>query len=59
VHEDHQGPLPAVANAICHATGVQVTRLLMSPEYVWRTIQKQRPDLLEEVKRRLKESGGE
>jgi hypothetical protein len=31
----------------------------MSPENVWTAIQKQRPDLLEEAKRRLKESGGE
>jgi len=50
---------PAIANAIYHAIGVQITRLPMSPENVWTAIQKQRPDLLEEAKRRLKESGGE
>jgi carbon-monoxide dehydrogenase large subunit len=49
---------PAIANAIYHAIGVQITRLPMSPENVWRAIQEQRPDLIEEAKRKLRESGG-
>jgi hypothetical protein len=50
---------PAIANAIYHAIGVQITRLPMSPENVWRAIQEQRPDLMEQAKRELKESRGE
>ncbi len=49
---------PAIANAIYHAIGVQITRLPMSPENLWRAIQEQKPDLIEEAKRKLKESGG-
>jgi CO/xanthine dehydrogenase Mo-binding subunit len=50
---------PAIANAILHATGVQIRKLPMSPENVWKAIQEQRPDLIEEAKRQLKNSGGE
>ena len=53
------GVAPAIANAVYHAIGVQITRLPMSPENVWRAVQEQRPELIEEAKRRLKESGGE
>ena len=49
---------PAIANAIYHAIGVQITKLPMSPENLWKAIQAQRPELIEEAKRRLKESGG-
>jgi len=52
------GVAPAIANAIFHAIGVQITKLPMSPENVWRAIQQQRPDLIEEAKNRLKISGG-
>jgi carbon-monoxide dehydrogenase large subunit len=50
---------PAIANAVYHAIGVQITRLPMSPENVWRAIQEQRPELIEQAKRKLKESRGE
>ena len=49
---------PAIANAIFHATGVQITRLPMSPENVWATINAQKPELIEEAKNQLKMSGG-
>lgn len=52
------GVAPAIANAIFHAIGVQITKLPMSPENVWRAIQQQRPELIEEAKNRLKMSGG-
>ncbi|MGA3108741.1 MAG: xanthine dehydrogenase family protein molybdopterin-binding subunit [Candidatus Bathyarchaeia archaeon] len=51
------GVAPAIANAIFHAIGVQVTKLPMSPEKVWKTIQEQRPDLIEEAKSQLKLRG--
>ena len=53
------GVAPAIANAVYHAIGVQITKLPMSPENVWGAIQEQRPDLIEEAKRKLKESGGD
>jgi hypothetical protein len=31
----------------------------MTPENIWRAILEQRPELIEEAKRKLKESGGE
>ncbi len=49
---------PAIANAIYNGIGVQITNLPMSPENVWRAIQEQRPELIEEAKRRLRGSGG-
>ncbi|MGA8855610.1 MAG: xanthine dehydrogenase family protein molybdopterin-binding subunit [Candidatus Bathyarchaeia archaeon] len=52
------GVAPAIANAVFHAIGVQITKLPMSPENVWRAIQQQRPELIEEAKNRLKMSGG-
>ena len=52
------GVAPAIANAIFHAIGVQITKLPMSPENVWRAIQQQRPELIEEAKNRLKMGGG-
>jgi len=51
------GVAPAIANAIFHAIGVQITKLPMSPEKVWKTIQEQRPDLIEEAKSQLKLRG--
>jgi hypothetical protein len=53
------GVAPAIANAVYHAIGVQITRLPMSPENVWKAIQEQKPELIEDAKRKLKESGGE
>jgi carbon-monoxide dehydrogenase large subunit len=53
------GVAPAIANAIRDAIGVQVTKLPMSPENVWKAIKEQRPNLIEEAKRQLKQSGGE
>jgi CO/xanthine dehydrogenase Mo-binding subunit len=53
------GVAPAIANAVYRAIGVQITNVPMTPENVWRTIQEQRPELIEEAKRKLKESGGE
>jgi carbon-monoxide dehydrogenase large subunit len=50
---------PAIANAIFHATGVQITKLPMSPENVWTAINAQRPKLVEEAKNRLKLMGGQ
>ena len=50
---------PAIANAIFHATGVQITKLPMSPENVWAAISSQRPDLIEAAKNRLKMAGGQ
>jgi len=49
---------PAIANAIYRATGVQITKLPMSPENVWRAVQEQRPDLIERAKNQLKRTGG-
>jgi len=49
---------PAIANAIYDAIGVQITKLPMSPENVWRAIEEQRPELIEEAKRKLKQGGG-
>jgi carbon-monoxide dehydrogenase large subunit len=48
---------PAIANAIFHATGVQITRLPMSPQNIWSAVQQQRPDLIEEAKNQLKQIG--
>jgi carbon-monoxide dehydrogenase large subunit len=48
---------PAIANAIYNAVGVQITRLPMSPENVWRAIKEQRPELIDEAKRKLNENG--
>jgi len=48
----------AIANAVYHAIGVQITRLPMSPEKVWGAVIKQQPDLIEEAKHKLKEGGG-
>jgi CO/xanthine dehydrogenase Mo-binding subunit len=53
------GVAPAIANAVYRAIGVQITKVPMSPENVWRATQEQRPELIEEAKRELKESGGE
>ena len=53
------GVAPAIANAVYRAIGVQITNVPMTPENVWRAIQEQRPELIEEAKRKLKESGGE
>jgi len=50
---------PAIANAIYNAIGVQITKLPMSPENVWRAIHERRPELIEEARRKLRESGGE
>lgn len=50
---------PAIANAIFHAIGVQITKLPMSPENVWKAIQEQKPELIEQAKRQLKMNGGE
>jgi carbon-monoxide dehydrogenase large subunit len=50
---------PAIANAILHATGVQITKLPMSPEKVWEAIHTQRPDLIEEAKKQLKTDWGD
>lgn len=50
---------PAIANAIHNATGVHITKLPMSPENLWEAFQKQRPDLIEEAKKRLKQTGGD
>ena len=49
---------PAIANAIYNAIGVQITKLPMSPENVWRAVVEQRPELIEEAKRKLKQGGG-
>jgi hypothetical protein len=53
------GVAPAIANAVHRAIGVQITNVPMTPENVWRAIQEQRPQLIEEAKRKLKESEGE
>jgi carbon-monoxide dehydrogenase large subunit len=53
------GVAPAIANAVYRAIGVQITKVPMSPENIWRAVQEQRPELIEEAKRELKESGGE
>jgi carbon-monoxide dehydrogenase large subunit len=53
------GVAPAIANAVYRAIGVQITNVPMTPENVWRAIREQRPELIEEAKRKLKESGGE
>jgi CO/xanthine dehydrogenase Mo-binding subunit len=50
---------PAIANAIFHAIGVQITKLPMSPENVWNAIQEQKPELIEQAKRKLKMNQGE
>ena len=49
---------PAIANAIFHATGVQITKLPMSPENIWAAITAQRPELIEEAMNQLKMGGG-
>ena len=51
------GAAPAIANAIFHAIGVQVTKLPMSPEKVWKAIQEQKPNLIEEAMSQLKSGG--
>ncbi|MCL7404178.1 MAG: xanthine dehydrogenase family protein molybdopterin-binding subunit [Thaumarchaeota archaeon] len=43
------GVAPAIANAIYNAIGVKLNRLPMNPEYVWKMIREQRPDLVEEA----------
>jgi len=53
------GVAPAIANAIYHAIGVQITKLPMSPENVWRAVQEERPDLIEQAKRELRQSRGQ
>jgi CO/xanthine dehydrogenase Mo-binding subunit len=53
------GVAPAIANAVYRAIGVQITNVPMTPENVWRAVQVQRPELIEEAKRKLKESGGQ
>ena len=53
------GVAPAIANAIYHAIGVQITKLPMSPENVWRAVLEQRPDLIEQAKRELRQSRGQ
>jgi len=50
---------PAIANAIYQAVGVQITKLPMSPENIWKAIQEQKPQLIADAKRKLKESGGQ
>jgi carbon-monoxide dehydrogenase large subunit len=50
---------PAIGNAVYNAIGVNMTKLPMSPETVWRTVQEQKPDLIEEAQRILRERGGE
>jgi CO/xanthine dehydrogenase Mo-binding subunit len=48
---------PAIANAIYRATGVQITKLPMSPENVWSAVQQQRPDLIQQARSQLMQSG--
>jgi putative selenate reductase molybdopterin-binding subunit len=38
------GPAPAVANAVAHATGVRVRELPLTPERVWRALRAARPE---------------
>lgn len=41
---------PAIANAIYNALGIKLNELPMSPEYVWKEIRKQRPELFEKAR---------
>ncbi len=49
------GVPPAIANAVYHAIGVNINNMPMHPENIWKEIKKQKPELLEELKRKLME----
>ncbi|PNV81869.1 MAG: xanthine dehydrogenase, partial [Fervidicoccus sp.] len=50
--------IPAIANAIQRATGVEITELPITNERVWKAIRQQRPDLIEKAMKALKEWRG-
>ncbi len=43
----------AIGNAIADATGVEIKDLPMTPENVWKAIAREKPDLMQELKRRI------
>ncbi len=47
------GVPPTIANAVQNAIGVNINNLPLTPENVWKAIKKQRPELLEEMKKKL------